>query len=253
MTSEWPPSRAGSSVRASTSATPVLTRMRRSNASHAGSGSGGGAAPLHGVAVGVPRVAVGAAELAADVRIDRPEAHVRRGRAVEHRPHREREEPGAALALVEHLPAGLRLRGGRQEVELPRRHPQRAHPQWRQLTQPEARTSGPAHSGQTRTAVGGNPAAPAGAGWGGRGDMGNASVLRYLFGTPIHKCRRARPSVKTAPRHPERSEGPCPHVPERGLVPEGWRRSLASLGMTFPQASQGHRSVEIGRPHSSIH
>ena len=44
MTSEWPPSRAGSSVRASTSATPVFTRMRRSNASHAGIGSAG--APL---------------------------------------------------------------------------------------------------------------------------------------------------------------------------------------------------------------
>ena len=38
-----------------------------------------GAAALHGVAVGVARVAVGAAELAADVRIDGPEAHVGAG------------------------------------------------------------------------------------------------------------------------------------------------------------------------------
>ena len=82
--------------------------------------------------------------------------------------------------LVEHLPPVLRLRGGRQEVELPRGHPQRAHPQWRQLTQPEARTSGPAHSGQTRTVVGGNPAVPAGAGWGGAWDMGDLAASVFV-------------------------------------------------------------------------
>ena len=78
------------------------------------------AAALHGVAVRVPRVAVGAAELAADVGIDGPEPHAGGGGDVEHRAHREREEPGAATALVEQRPASRRLDAGAgaEQIEL---------------------------------------------------------------------------------------------------------------------------------------
>ncbi len=158
MTSEWPARRAGSRVRASTSTMSVLTRMRFSNACQAGIGSASsGAVALHGVAVRVASVAVGAAELAPDVRIDGPEAHAGAGGRVERRADGEREEAGAAPALVEERPAGWRLDAGAgaEQIELGGllrggAHPQRPHPHCWQQRQPEARTTGPAHSGQRR-------------------------------------------------------------------------------------------------------
>ena len=197
MTSDWPPSRAGSSVRASTSATPVFTRMRRSNASHAGSGSAGDAAPLHGVAVGIPRVAVGAAELAADVRIDRPEAHAGSLAAV-----LSTERTGSSrnrvprCALVEHRPPvlGRPDAGSRSSCrELTRSAPSRSGGSSRSPTPGRAGRRTRGRRGAWR---GGNVVRRRrrGAGHGRHG----RPRLRYLFGTPLHRCRAARRSVKTA-------------------------------------------------------
>ncbi len=115
---------------------------------------GGGAAPLHRIAMGVACVAIGAAELAPHVGIERPEPHPGCGRRVEDRARGQLEEPAASLPFVEHRQAA-RGRRGREEIELPGAHPQRPHPQCRQLTHPEARTSGAAHSGQVRKAASG--------------------------------------------------------------------------------------------------
>src|SRR5690606_26343206 len=92
-------------------------------------------------------IAVAASELAADVRIDRPEIHSGGGWRVEHRSRRDGNELGAANALIQHLPGGPR----RQQRKLLRAgaHPQPPQPQWRQLMQPEACASGPAQSGHT--------------------------------------------------------------------------------------------------------
>ncbi len=56
--------------------------------------------PLDGPAMGVARVAVAAAELAADVGVHRPEAHPGAGRRVEHRAHRERDELHRGLGAL---------------------------------------------------------------------------------------------------------------------------------------------------------
>src|ERR1043166_8697108 len=58
--------------------------------------------PFHHPLVRLPRVAVRATELAADVRIERPEWHVGSGRGVEYSAHRELQESGPALPLVQH-------------------------------------------------------------------------------------------------------------------------------------------------------
>ena len=64
---------------------------------HVERGDAGTFHPFHGPAVGVPGVAVGAAEFAADVGIDRPERHVGGRGAVEHRAGRDGfEGDGAA-------------------------------------------------------------------------------------------------------------------------------------------------------------
>ena len=102
---------------------PPLERLPR------GQRLGGGTAALDGVTVRIPRVAVGAAELAADVGIDRPEPHAGGGRRVEHRTYRKLEEPGAPRTFVQHLQPWLRRLGRRQEVELTAGHSQRAQPQ----------------------------------------------------------------------------------------------------------------------------
>ena len=51
----------------------------------------------------VARVAVGAAELTSDVRVQRPVVHARRLRRIEDALWCERDEAGAAEALVENL------------------------------------------------------------------------------------------------------------------------------------------------------
>ena len=55
---------------------------------------------LDRVTVRVARVAIGASELAADVRIDGPEIDARLLRRVEHGPRRELDELGAAETLI---------------------------------------------------------------------------------------------------------------------------------------------------------
>ena len=64
----------------------------------------------------IPRVAVGAAELAADIGIDRPEPHLCRCGSIENRIHRQADEPGAAVALVEDGKAGRRGSGESRAV-----------------------------------------------------------------------------------------------------------------------------------------
>jgi len=61
---------------------------------------------LDHVAVGVTGVAVGAPELAADVRIQRPEVHAGLRGRVQHGARRERDESRAAQSLVEHRQGG---------------------------------------------------------------------------------------------------------------------------------------------------
>ena len=94
--------------------------------------------------------------------------------------------------LVQHRQAPVApLRRG-QQVELARPHPHRPQPQWRQLTQPEARTSGPAHSGHTRTAVGGKESGDVTAGAGTGLEQGHGRVLgfRFLFGSDLINAPR---------------------------------------------------------------
>ena len=127
--------------------------LEREPGRHGGSGVVGHDArrargPLYGVAVGIAGVAVGAAELAPDVGIDRPEPHPGAGRAVEHRAGTQLEKRGAAGPPVEHVELPRRRRQDRQ-LELPGAHPHFPQPQVGQVTQAEARASGPAHSGQS--------------------------------------------------------------------------------------------------------
>ena len=68
-------------------------------------------ARFHRPPMRIPRVAVGAAELAADIGIDRPEPHAGGSGCVEHRVDRQADEPGAAVALVEDGKAGKRGSG----------------------------------------------------------------------------------------------------------------------------------------------
>jgi hypothetical protein len=67
----------------------------------------------------------------------------------------QRKEPGSPLALVQHGElAGTPGAGIPWQRELRRfGHPHRPHPQYTQLTQPDARVRGPAHSGQSGAAL----------------------------------------------------------------------------------------------------
>ena len=91
-------------------------------------------------------------------------------------------------ALVEHLPPVLRLRADGRRSSCRAGHPQRAQPQWRQLTQPEARTSGPAHSGHTRTAGGGRSGPVAAGGGGVDADMECPSRASVFVRYASHRC-----------------------------------------------------------------
>src|SRR5712664_598105 len=74
---------------------------------------------LDDVAMCVARVAVAATELTADVRIERPVIHPRYGRRIEHPLGSQRNEPGAAEALVEDgVGQSARLTVGLQQRDL---------------------------------------------------------------------------------------------------------------------------------------
>ena len=127
---------------------------------------------LHHPPMRIPGVAVGTAEFAAHVRVERPEPHPRRRRRIEDGLDRHFVERGAALADVENRAGGRA--GGRAASHCKaacdskvaasaatsarpplraRLHPHFPHPHWAQCIQPEFRTTGPAHSGQTRIRV----------------------------------------------------------------------------------------------------
>jgi hypothetical protein len=57
--------------------------------------------PFHHPSMGIPRIAVGTAELTAHVGVDGPEPHVGGGGSVEHGPYRQLDELGAPGALVQ--------------------------------------------------------------------------------------------------------------------------------------------------------
>src|SRR5688500_13881486 len=123
--------------------------------------------------VGASSITVGAAKLASDVRIERPERHVGAGRGVKHPAHLKREKPGSPLLPVQDRQlSGPRING---QPELRAVQPHRPHPHCRQETHPAVRASGPAHSGQTRILGLGKGASTLG------GDISRPR-LRYLFG-----------------------------------------------------------------------
>jgi mxaJ protein len=67
------------------------------------------------------------------------------------------------------------------------------------------------------------------------------TILAVLarYGVPVVPVNEAAPMI----RHPERSEGPRRSISDGSQVPEGWRRSLASLGMTGGSGcAAGHTS-----------